>query len=103
MALPRRAARDCRLTGLMLDCRCMAKRPRATPAGFRKTSYEMQDSVKRSLGEITSDLDFGGYPGVSETVVVEALILTAKRDGVDRKVLDRILRARQTAAEKARS
>lgn len=78
------------------------KKPRGTPPGFRKTSYEFTDAGKAAIEDLATGLDRSGYRGVSETAVLEALILTAKRDGVDRKVLDRALKARQTAAEKAR-
>jgi hypothetical protein len=79
------------------------KKQRATPEGFRKTSYEFTEAAKDTLVDLTIALDRDGYPGMSETAVLEALILTAKRTGVDRSVLDRVLRARKAAAEKARS
>jgi hypothetical protein len=80
----------------------MATKKRATPRGFRKTSYEFTEAAKNALVDLTIALDRDGYPGVSETAVVEALILDAKRTGVDRNVLDRVMRARQAAADKAR-
>jgi hypothetical protein len=79
-----------------------AKKQRATPEGFRKTSYEFTETAKAALVDLTIVLDRDGYPGVAETAVLEALILSAKRTGVDRSVLDRVLRARRAAAEKAR-
>jgi hypothetical protein len=62
----------------------------------------MLEPVKAALVDLTIALDRDGYPGLAETAVVEALILSAKRTGVDRTVLDRIIRSRQAAAEKAR-
>lgn len=79
------------------------KKSRGTPEGFRKTSYEFTEAAKAALEDLATALDRSGYPGISETAVLETLVLTAKRTGVDRSVLDRVLRARQTAAEKARS
>lgn len=81
------------------------KKSRGTPPGFRKTSYEFTEAAKRTLRDLTASLEDDGYQGLAETAVVEALILAAKRTGVDRDVLDRVLRQRRSAydrAEKAR-
>lgn len=78
------------------------KKQRATPEGFVKTSYELRLESKRALRDLTAAIEDEGYQGLSETAVIETLILTAKRSSVDRKALDRVLKARQAAAEKAR-
>jgi hypothetical protein len=74
---------------------------RSTPAGFRKTSYEFTEAVKYALEDLVSSLDRNGYNGLSETVLLEALVIAAKRKGVDRAVLDRVIRARRTAQDRA--
>ncbi|HEY2476799.1 MAG TPA: hypothetical protein VGI19_18605 [Candidatus Cybelea sp.] len=79
----------------------MPRKYRATPDGFRKTSYEMQESAKRTLADLVRALDRDGFPAVAETAVLEALILTAKREGVDRDVLAKVLRARAAAFDRA--
>jgi phytoene/squalene synthetase len=75
--------------------------PRSTPAGFRKTSYELTLAAKFALEDLTRTLDRDGYEGLGETTVVEALIVTAKRDGVDRTVLDRVIKSRRAALDRA--
>jgi hypothetical protein len=77
------------------------RQKRATPLGFRKTSYEFTEAAKALLVDLTIALDRDGYPGVSETAVLEALVTTAKRTGVDRAILDRVLRQRRAAQERA--
>lgn len=77
------------------------KKSRGTQPGFRKTSYEFTEAAKYALEDLTRSLDRDGYDGMSETAVVEALILAAKRTGVDRDVLDRVLRQRRSAYNRA--
>jgi hypothetical protein len=75
--------------------------PRLTPPGFRKTSYELTIAAKFALEDLTRALDRDGYDGIGETTVIEALIQSAKRTGVDRDVLDRVIKARKAALDRA--
>jgi hypothetical protein len=78
----------------------MAKQ-RSTPPGFRKTSYELTEAAKAALEDLTRVLDRDGYQGLTETATLEALIAIGKRDGVDRDVLDRTIRIRAAALQRA--
>jgi hypothetical protein len=75
--------------------------PRTTPQGFRKTSYELLESSKNALADLTRTLDRDGYPAIGETTVLEALIVAAKRTGIDRDVLDRVIKSRKAALDRA--
>jgi hypothetical protein len=74
---------------------------RGTPPGFRKTSYELTETAKYALEDLVRSLDRDGYTGLSETALLETLIATAKRDGVDRGALDRALRQRRAVLDRA--
>jgi hypothetical protein len=95
----RRATSDCRVTGTARTS--TVPMPRSTPDGFRKTSYELTEAAKNALADLTRTLDRDGYPAIAETTVIETLIVTAKRDGVDRDVLDRVMKARKAALDRA--
>jgi hypothetical protein len=82
-----------------------AKPRRSVTPGFEKTSYEVTEGAKRAIEDIRTALRRDGYTGLAEAAIVEALFLTAKRDGVDRDILDRVIRSRRAAldrVEKAR-
>jgi len=79
----------------------MPRRIRSTPQGFRKTSYELTERAWRLLKDVASKCDGDGFPAVPESAVLEALILTAKREGVDHATLARVIRYRRAALERA--
>jgi hypothetical protein len=83
-----------------------AKPRRSVTPGFVKTSHEVSIAAKTALEDIrTTTRRETGDTGLAEAAIVEALIMTAKRDGVDRGVLDRVIRSRTAAlqrVEKAR-
>jgi hypothetical protein len=79
----------------------MPRKIRGTPPGFRKTSYELTDAAWRALKAVTSKCDLDGFAAVPESAVLEALILTAKREGVDHTVLAGVIRRRRAAQERA--
>jgi hypothetical protein len=74
---------------------------RTVPEGYVKTSFEISESAKNALEDLKRALKRGGEPGVSEAAIVEALILAAKRTGVDDTVLARVLRGRKAAQRRA--
>jgi hypothetical protein len=78
----------------------MPRKIRSTPPGFRKTSYELTERAWRALKDVTSKCDRDGFAAVPESAVLEALILSAKRDGVDPDVLDRVIRSRRAALDR---
>lgn len=82
----------------------MKPRRSVTP-GFVKTSYEITEGAKYAIEDIRTALRRDGHSGLPEAAIVETLFMTAKRDGVDRDVLDRVVRSRAAAlqrVEKAR-
>jgi hypothetical protein len=82
-----------------------AKPRRSVTPGFVKTSFEVSEAAKYALEDLKTALRREGYAGLAEAAIVEALFMTAKRDGVDRGVLDRVIRSRAAAlqrVEKAR-
>ncbi|HEX4014550.1 MAG TPA: hypothetical protein VHX17_11795 [Candidatus Cybelea sp.] len=74
---------------------------RAIPEGYVKTSFEITESAKKALEDLKRALKRGGQVGVSEAAIVEALILAAKRTGVDDAVLARVLKGRKTVQRRA--
>lgn len=79
---------------------------RVVPNGFVKTSFEITEAAKYALEDLKKALRRDdGYAGISEAAVVEALILTAKKAGIDTDQLDAVLKRRrklQDEAERAR-
>jgi len=82
-----------------------AKPRRSVTPGFVKTSYEISEGAKYAIEDLRTSLRREGYAGLAEAAIVEALFVAAKRDGVDRDVLGRVIRSRAAAlqrVEKAR-
>jgi hypothetical protein len=77
-----------------------AKPRRSVTPGFVKTSYEITEAAKYAIEDLRTALRRDGYTGLAEAALVEALFLTAKRDGVDRTVLDRVIRSRRAALDR---
>jgi hypothetical protein len=77
-----------------------AKPRRSVTPGFIKTSYEITEAAKYAIEDLRTALRRDGYTGLAEAALVEALFLTAKRDGVDRAVLDRVVRSRRGALDR---
>jgi hypothetical protein len=77
---------------------------RAVPEGYVKTSFEIAATAKDDLAEMKVKLGRKfrgqGNRGLSEAAIVEALILTAKKRGVDEDVLARVLKRRKAAQER---
>lgn len=76
-----------------------SKYGREVPNGYVKTSFEISEDAKdvlyRLKGALRREQD-----GVSEASIVEALILTAKKYGVDAIILAKAIRDRKKAQER---
>lgn len=73
------------------------------PDGFIKTSFEVSEAAKYALEDLKTALRRDGYSGLSEAAIVEALILAAKKAGINEAVLTRVLKSRKMARERASS
>ena len=66
-----------------------------------KATFEISESAKYVLEDMKRNLNRTGETGgVSEAALVEAMILSARKLGVDEDVLARVLRSRKTAQER---
>ncbi len=74
---------------------------RIVPEGFVKTSFEVSEAAKYALEDLKTSLRRDGYHGLAEAAIVEALIMAAKKQGVDEAVLAKVLKGRKAAQERA--
>jgi hypothetical protein len=78
------------------------KSRRVVPAGFVKTSFEITEAAKIALEDLKTALRrSGGYAAISEAAVIETVILTAKKAGVDANQLDAVLKRRKKLQEQS--
>jgi hypothetical protein len=73
---------------------------RVVPAGFVKTSFEISVAAKYALEDLRTALRRDeAISGVSEAAIIETLILSAAREGVDTDVLAKVITARRKAQD----
>ncbi len=78
----------------------MPKQQRVAPKGYVKTSFEIAQTTKWILEDLRTSLRrYEGLSGVSEAAVIETLILSARKEGVDTDVLAKVIRARKAAQD----
>jgi len=78
----------------------MAKERRTAPEGYVKTSFEIAQRTKYALEDLRTTLRrHQGFDGVSEAAIIEALILSSEREGVDTDLLTKVLSARKKAQD----
>lgn len=86
----------------------MANQRRAVPDGYVKTSFEIAQTSKWLLEDISTDLRRRGIEAgipeasISEAAVIEALILAAEAQGVNTAILTKVIRTRKKAQEAQR-
>jgi hypothetical protein len=86
---------------LCYTCGMATKGGRVLPRGYVKATFEISESAKYVLEDMKRNLNRTGETGgVSEAALVEAMILSARKLGVDEDVLARVLRSRKTAQER---
>lgn len=79
----------------------MPRYSRPVPLGFVKTSFEISVTSKWALEDLRAGLrrSEDAPSGISEAALVECLILTAAKEGVDQDMLSKVLRARKRAQD----